>query len=39
MKTVSFVVFIWSQFEEDIKVKVLIVSEEESAAVLFGKMG
>ena len=39
MKIASFVVFIWSQFKKDIKMKVLKVSEEESAAVLFGKMG
>lgn len=40
VKIASFVVFIWSQFKKDIKMKVLIVSEEEeSAAVLFGKMG
>lgn len=39
MKIASFVVFIWSQFKKDIKMKVLIISEEESVAVLFGKMG
>lgn len=39
VKIASFVVFIWSQFKKDIKMKVLIASEEESAAVHFGKMG
>lgn len=40
VKIASFVLFIWSPFKKDIKMKVLIVSEEEeSVAVLFGKMG